>query len=339
MPSVEEYRAAIRAFAGDSSQFCNILGAAENSNDLLVRARAALADVNAQGEGIAALAIGSIGRLEALEASDMDFSVLYNAERATADTANDAMKEMRERLIAAGFEDISAKTFKDPMKVGELLKNVGGNDDSNLSLTYRALIPTEAAWLFNKAEVTDLVEKIVKVYQSGLATRGRFLTSLSNDLHRYYRTLCVDYRYKIEEDNKGWAIRNMKLRHSRKLWHLSNLCLQCAAADITDIDEHDGFLSAHLGEPPLLKLITSLSATKGLDSCRTVWTLYDTFLGLIRQDSFRRALDELCYEDREESPEFNEIQSNAKEFDMATRRVVEHLLARHSDYLIRYGIL
>ena len=221
------------------------------------------------------------------------------------------------------------------------MEDVGGDKDTNVGLTYRALLLTEAAWLFNLAEGEALTGRILQIYQSGLSTRGRFLTSLSNDLHRYYRTLCVDYRYKIEQANKDWAIRNMKLRHSRKLWQLSNLCLQCAAAAQGTVDDHDGMLAEHIRKPPLLKLVTAMRETGGLALCADVWELYDAFLHLIRQESVRTALSGVEYDQRDESEEFMRLQDNAKSFDRATQRVVEHFFEskKHRSYLIRFGVL
>ena len=335
----DPHSAAVQDFGGDPATFPNILAAASYSRDQIAKARAALGALTQQPVGLAALAIGSIGRYEALEASDVDFALLYDPDRADEPSASSARAAMMDPLKNAGFEDISEKTFVDPMDVSSLLTDVGGKDDTNLSLTYRALILTEAAWLYNVAEGKALAERIINVYQSGLSTRGRFLTSLSNDLHRYYRTLCVDYRFKIEQENKGWAIRNMKLRHARKLWHLANLCLQCAAASKESVDEHDGMLAQHLSEPPLLKLVTAMKETGGLSVCSDVWALYDNFLASIRDPAFRAALDSVEYADRDQSPEFTRIHDNAVAFDEATERVVDHLLEEHKPFVIRFGIL
>jgi len=62
-------------------------------------------------------------------------------------------------------------------------------------------------------------------YTKTAKEKGGYPRALINELIRYYKTVAVDYLYKVEETNKPWALRNLKLRHSRKFWFFSTIAL------------------------------------------------------------------------------------------------------------------
>src|SRR6185503_1905451 len=134
---------------------------------------------------------------------------------------------------------------------------------------------------------------------------------LLNDLHRYYRTVCVDYRWKVDEADKDWALRNVKLRHSRKVWHLANLALHCAARSLAQRGEHDAFLAQRLGLPPLMKIAVALERLGAAGECGEVWKRYDFYLGRVSQAATRRALESLRPDDEDSCAEYVELKENA----------------------------
>jgi hypothetical protein len=286
-------------------------------------------------KGLAAFAVGSLGRREASDQSDLDFAAVFDpSEQLDPKTL---LLRMMQSLKDSGF-DVSQKTFGDPLSIDSLTKDVGGENDTNRSLTYRALILTEGVWLLNPPLAKTFRDRIFGAYREATITRGRYLTSLSNDLHRYYRTLCVDYRFKIEEGHKSWAIRNLKLRHSRKLWHLGNLALQCTATDLP-ADDHDAFIGDNLALPPLVKVANAMLAADKPLAVHGVFAKYERYLSELGSAETRAKLAEVVYDKQDASECFVGLRENADAFNEATIKVIDVLLAKWGTYLKRFAIL
>ncbi len=288
--------------------------------------------------GMASFALGSLGRREASSTSDLDFAFLFDSERVSYERAS----RMRRRCIQTlerSF-DIPEKTFRDVINSRTLIRNVGGADDSNTTLTYRALLLTEGAWLHNSIEAENIRRTLFSIYARGEKSRGKFLNSLANDLHRYYRTLCVDYRFKVEEQDKTWAIRVLKLRHSRKLWHLANVVLQCWSSDLCASDgARERVIWEHLHWPPLLRLTVGMRHFSGEILCAPVIRAHDRFLDALASPAVREELGRLPYSARNKSAIFVSLHENAARMDEASGRIVEHLLGHCRDYLLRFCLL
>ncbi len=317
----------------------HLLAAAEGSWARLVDIRRALAELPASvlPRSVAVFAVGSLGRFESSAASDLDFAVVYAGTAVPAEVATAARHELVARLRARGH-DILDKTFRAPIELGALLGDIGGEGDTNLHLTYRALLLTEGVWLANAAATAEVTDAIFSAYAQGAISRGRFLSSLQNDLHRYYRTICVDYRFKVESAGKHWAIRYFKLRNARKLWHLANLALFCRAAQLPD-EQRDVHLAAELPRPPLLRLCSALQDLGGLSYAGDLVRAYDAYLAVLADPQLRRALDQIDYATRNQEPLFTRMLAGAERFDLATQAIAGHLWSHCNEHLVRYGLL
>jgi len=331
-----DYRPLLEELGMAEAEAIHVLAAAEGSWQRLVEIRRVLA-VLAIPRELAVFAVGSLGRFESSAASDLDFAVVYAADALDVQAADAARHELAGQLRARGHAVLD-KTFRAPVELGALLGDIGGEGDTNLHLTYRALLLTEGAWLANAAAAEQVTDAIFAAYAQGAISRGRFLSSLQNDLHRYYRTICVDYRFKVESAGKRWAIRYFKLRHARKLWHLANLALFCQAAQLPDA-ERDLHLATLLPQPPLLRISTSLRALGGLALCAELLRAYDGFLAALADAGLREGLDRIDYAARLEDPLFQRLSASADRFDLAAQAIVQHLWIRCNDHLVRYGLL
>lgn len=299
---------------------------------------AELPDGASADTSVCTLALGSLGRMEAAPTSDLDLAFVYDS-RQTTRTQAEALRDAHIDALSDRF-DIPQKTFRRAIDLEDLNHNVGGRRDSNDRLTYRALLLTEGAWLWNETGAATIKRSIFDVYARGEITRGRFLNSLSNDLHRYYRTVCVDYRHKVEEQAKQWAVRSLKLRHSRKLWHLANIALQLWAVDAVDDDaRRDDALAARLDWPTLTRITEAMSHFEAHEACRELFLTYDRFLAALADPGIRGELDQLDYAERERSEAYVGLRANAQRLDLATEAVMQALWERSREHLVRFCLL
>jgi hypothetical protein len=349
MKEAVDYRKLATDLGLCDNDISNVIKAADTSWQKLVSARTVLAAVD-QTPLLAVFACGSLGRLEVGDASDLDLALIFDSKQAgdgvalsSIDTGIGAIKTS---LRSLGF-DISEKgLFCERIDLNDLLDHIGGDEENSRHLTYRALLLTEGHWLYNSATASEFKNRLFGAYRDGAQTRGKFLTSLSNDLHRYYRTLCVDYRWKVESTEKPWAIRNLKLRHSRKLWHFANVMLQCASALEPD-ESRDKLLESSLGVPPLARIALIAQRVNRTHPhvpptalCQ-IYRAYDYFLGQISREEVRTELDGLEHATRDGNPTFRALRENAQTLANAIEQVVEGLWqnSQMREHMVRFCLL
>lgn len=158
------------------------------------------------------VAVGSYGRYEASQESDLDGYFIYEKAlpKKTIAIINEKIKEVAHKSsirLSRGFN---------PISLNDMHKNIGGRNDTNPSITNRILFLLESECLYGQPFYSLAYKKILKKYLNDvLKFRKQAPRFLLNDVIRYYRTICVDYEFKITEENKDWALRNIKLRFSR----------------------------------------------------------------------------------------------------------------------------
>lgn len=124
------------------------------------------------------------------------------------------------------------------------------------------------------------------------------MLSFCNDVARYYRTLCIEYKAKIDAHDKSWAVRNAKLRHCRKFWYFSTML--CVAAIAECENDEAAFVERLLDElrfPPIVRLC---HAADILSSVRLaeLFERYAFFLEYMASTEHRKALEGINYEER-----------------------------------------
>lgn len=292
-------------------------------------------------EGLSILAVGSLGRGEASPRSDLDLVVVFDETSCDPTLAAQARGEaiaILGALPSPGL-DVPQKTFVRPYGLRELVRNVGGRLDTNEGLTHRALLLTERVWLTGPACAAHVVSRIFDTYSSGPSTRGRVLTALANDLHRYYRTVCVDYRYKVEEEDKAWAIRSLKLKRSRKLWHLANVALQTFAALEVSEEARDDFVLRWLGAPPLVRVGAVAMGLGFANLVPPMIQLHDRLLAILGDTDRRAELEALRHDTRHDSATWRAVDEDNKAFDAACGAYVRALIDRAPDDVLRVWLL
>lgn len=180
---------------------------------------------------------GSIARQEWTSGSDVDWTLLVDGianagHYKTAQLIQSTLSELEHngrQLVKPGKSGVfGTLTFSH-----DLVHHLGGQSDTNINTTRRVLLILESVALRNDARRQTLrailcryLEDDFRFEEEGHLTKvPRFLL---NDIVRFWRTLCVDYGMKRWTEEKNWALRNVKLRMSRKWLFASGLLMMFA---------------------------------------------------------------------------------------------------------------
>lgn len=249
---------------------------------------------------------GSYARREATSGSDVDLFVLYRKD-AIAD-ANSAQEVLRTRLRAAGFKmPANGGVFEAPLSVSYLSQTIGGMDDKNEFITRRMLLLLEGEWLYNESGFNDARTRLLTQYVAPNIRADQICMFLLNDIIRYWRTICVDFEYKVQSDNKPREIRLIKLRFSRMLLFFAGVM----AVGATHGLERNAKI-AKLSELLALPAYERLTKLAG-DKASPALELYARFLSALDDPKVREALSQ-PQSVQAESEEYQQLRAQAQQF-------------------------
>ena len=284
----------------------------EYSQSTLNELRGRLGDLSLRDRVV--LVCGSYARREASENSDMDFFILSsdtNGDPSLLDKVRCAIKEM------VPNEPSESGAFGGSVHREKMLGNIGGNDDTNRNMTRRILFLLEGEWLYNEAGLRDFRREILERYIREDMSDHQLALFLLNDVIRYYRTVAVDYEFKVTE-GKPWGIRNIKLIFSRKLLYASGLFSVAMTADRTREDKIR--ILEDLFEHPVMERMISICGRSRMEA---VLNGYNLFLERLENSDTRRRLIDLRTSERND-PLFRDLKKEGHHFTRELLKLFEN---------------
>jgi predicted nucleotidyltransferase len=310
---------------------------------------------------------GSLARDELTPGSDIDWTLLVDgpADPAHLDVARAIGRHVRE---VEGKPPGREGVFGSLAFSHELIHLIGGEDDTNSNTTRRILLLLESRALSgdgsgggdqdsaHRRVLTKILHRYLDEdrglwYGAGSYKIPRFLL---NDFVRYWRTMAVDFAYKQRSRaGEGWALRNLKLRMSRKLIFVAGL-LTCFSPETelpTDTRDRifgpdkpglpilvDHFLDL-VGSTPLDITARAILTRRALhDAGGELLDAYDEFLGLLADPNDRERLETLPLERLGDDPVFQRGIGIGHRFQQALDRIFLDPSSPFYRLTLKYGI-
>lgn len=296
-------------------------------NELLITGREKFGS-----EDTSIVVFGSLARQEWTSKSDLDWVLLIDGQAHPEHL--DVSQRIAHKLSGAKFSAPPGPTgtFGNMAFSHELIHQIGGEHDTNKNTTRRLLLlleslPIGSADAYNRV-VSVTISRYFEEDTNLLTADGRNFRVprfLLNDMVRFWRTMAVDFAAKMRErEAQGWALRNVKLRMSRKLIFVSGVlaCLSCNREEVPQGAEPEqclDLLVKHLkkyvsitpletiAEAMLRYEVSSRTAQRVFDS-------YDTFLEVLNDENKRESLKSLAPEQWQSDKLFNEMREVSHEY-------------------------
>jgi predicted nucleotidyltransferase len=279
---------------------------------------------------------GSVARQEVTSSSDLDWILLIDGQ--SVPEHKEQERQIEKTLAEAKYiEPGKSGIFGKMVGSHELVHNIGGEDDLNSNTTRRVLLLLESLPVGGREAYDRVRRQILRRYleddrglryASGVVRIPRFLL---NDLTRYWRTVTVDFVYKQRAENdRKWALRNAKLRMSRKLVFAAGLlhCFFChldpAAEEARrslqgparDLSLLTDYIERQLAFTPL-EIVAKACSLPCIpeETVLAIFNPYDQFLAILDDEAKRSELGRAHnHEDLRVSRVWNEVRSVSSRF-------------------------
>jgi hypothetical protein len=234
---------------------------------------------------------GSWGRQELTEHSDDDWALLVDGPDVTG--ARCSMNEISGIVGRGDQKPGDQGIFGSAISCNDLVELIGLEADDNKNLTRRVLLLLESVAVVNEPAHADCWQRVLDGYLDDSIKSYRPPRFLLNDVIRYWRTICVDFVGKERADaGQKWALRNLKLRLSRKALFAGGLlpALLCHRYAASDMGE---FLAEILRRPSIDRLAWAFLELEAPDAGVRALGAYDRFIGMLDSREIREELERM----------------------------------------------
>jgi len=308
-------------------------------------------------QAMSIVVFGSLARDEWTNGSDIDWTLLIDG---LADAEHRRIShQIGKKLEEDGLREPGPTgVFGDIAFSHDIIHQIGGQEDTNCNTTRRILLLLESIPVGCNEAYKRVIRSVLMRYLEDDASLGsnsgkkyKIPRFLLNDIVRYWRTMAVDYAHKrFVRASEGWAIRNIKLRMSRKLIFVSGLltCFGCYLKLSFDerkkLENHDlketlvEHLFKYVNMTPLEIVAKTLLEYDNPETSRLIMNSYNQFLTELSNEDIRNHLKKLELEKSNTDEKFNELCGISRNFQEGLSRLFFEDHQRLSEMIKEYGV-